>query len=40
MAEIWYYVRYKRTGIKEGKERRVSTLNHLVTVLLRYYVAY
>jgi len=40
MAEIGCCVRYKRIEIEEGKERRVSTLNSLVTVLFKYYVAY
>lgn len=40
MAEIGCCVRYKKTGIEEGKERRVSTLNYLVTVVFRYYVTY
>lgn len=40
MAEIGCCVRYKRTGIEEGKESRVSTLNHLVTVLFKCCVAY
>jgi hypothetical protein len=40
VAEMGCCVKYKRTGIEEGKERRVSTLNHLVTVLFKYYVAY